>query len=55
MYKLAWCDFNLQDYASVRLHTDVFVHLWAKLARRNDAAIPENLREVIGTTLNKVD
>jgi hypothetical protein len=48
-------DLNLQAYASVRLQTDVLVHLLAKMARRNDAAIPKNLREVIGTTLNKVD
>jgi hypothetical protein len=48
-------DFNLQAYASVRLQTDVLVHLLAKMARRNDAAIPKNLRKVIGTTLNKVD
>jgi Protein of unknown function (DUF2785) len=48
-------DLNLQAYASVRLQTDVLVHLMAKIASRNAATIPTNLREVIGTTLNKVD
>ena len=48
-------DLDLQAYASVRLQTDVLVHLLAKIALRNDAAIPTNLREVIGAALSKVD
>jgi hypothetical protein len=48
-------DLNLQAYASARLQTNVLVHLMAKIAGRDDTTIQTNLRNVISTTLNKVD
>ncbi|HEX4666495.1 MAG TPA: DUF2785 domain-containing protein [Chthoniobacterales bacterium] len=48
-------DLNLQAYGSVRLQSDVLVHLMAKIAARNDATVPKDLRERIGTTVSKVD
>ncbi len=56
-FKQLWssADVDKQAYVSVRLQTNVLVHLMSKIAAKDDATVSKDLAAVMATTLNKVD